>query len=112
MAPASEILLIQTTCPDKETARELSARLLDDRLVSCINLIDSIESHYNWKGKREQGTETLLLIKAPASRYPEIERAIEQNHPYELPEIIAVPVSFGLPAYTGWVAASATAEES
>ena len=108
MTQQAEILLVQTTCPDTEMARELTKRLLDQGLASCINLIEGIESHYRWEGELKQGTETLMLIKTPAARYQALEAAILQNHPYELPEIIAVSLSAGLPAYLNWVATSST----
>ena len=110
MTQQAEILLVQTTCPDTETARELTKKLLVHRLASCINLIEGIESHYLWEGELKQGTETLMLIKAPAARYQALEASIIQNHPYELPEIIAVSLSGGLPAYLNWVATSSAAK--
>ena len=69
MARPNEILLVQTTCPDMASARELTDRLLAARLATCINLIKDVESHYCWEGERKQGSETLLLIKAPALNY-------------------------------------------
>jgi periplasmic divalent cation tolerance protein len=101
-----EILLVQTTCPDVETARQLTGQLLEQRLATCINLVNNVESHYSWEGKRKQGTETLMLIKAPALKYQALEAAILKDHPYELPEIIAVSLNAGLPAYLNWVAAA------
>jgi len=101
-------LLVQTTCPDIESARELAATLLDLGLASCINLVPGIESHYNWEGERKSGTEILLLIKTAAQSYGALQNAITDNHPYELPEVIAVPINAGLPAYLQWVSDSVT----
>ena len=112
MATPNEILLVQTTCPDMTSARALTDRLLKARLATCINLVKDVESHYNWEGKRKQGSETLLLIKAPALNYAAREAAIRKDHPYELPEIIAVSLSAGLPAYLNWVAAADQASHS
>ena len=99
----SEHLLILCTCPDKETATELGNRLVDDGLAACVNLVPGITAIYQWQGKREQGNEILLLIKTRRSRYQEVEETIARTHPYELPEVIAVPIAHGLPAYLGWV---------
>jgi len=99
-------LLVQTTCPDLESARNLAKSLLDQKLAGCINMVSGIESHYNWEGKRKSGEEVLLLIKTRAELYPALESQIASGHPYELPEIIAVPLSTGLPAYLNWISDS------
>jgi len=99
-------LLVQTTCPDTDTARHLAKKLLDQKLAGCINLVDGIESHYNWEGERKSGTEVLMLIKTREALYPALEEAIVSGHPYELPEVIAVPVTAGLPGYLQWVSDS------
>jgi len=111
-AKPKEILLVQTTCPNIASARKLTDRLLKERLATCINLIKDVESHYCWEGERKHGTETLLLIKAPALKYAALEAAIRQDHPYELPEIIAVSLTAGLPAYLNWVAAANESSDS
>ena len=110
MCPSNqtEILLVQTTCPDQETARNLAKKLLDQGLAGCINIIGGIESHYRWEGEYRQGQEALMLIKTAAETYPQLEMVITASHPYELPEIIAVPLSVGLPGYLEWVAGSAS----
>ncbi len=95
--------LIFCTCPDQTCAEELATTLVDERLAACINVLPGIRSIYHWEGKRETADETLLLIKTHHRAYPELERRIRELHPYELPEIIAVPVENGLPAYLDWI---------
>jgi periplasmic divalent cation tolerance protein len=114
MCPLDEpkILLVQTTCPDKESARFLAKKLLEQGLAGCINIIEGIESHYRWKGELKQGQEALMLIKTPAESYPELEMVIATDHAYELPEIIAVPLTTGLPSYLQWLAASASQDKT
>ncbi len=106
LSDPSKILLVQTTCPNKESAQILTKKLLEQGLAACVNIIDGVESHYRWKGEYRQGQEALMLIKAPAATYQQLEMVIVAGHPYELPEIIAVPLTAGLPAYLQWVAAA------
>ncbi len=95
--------LIFCTCPDRECADKLANALVDERLAACVNILPGIRSVYRWEGKRETASETLLLIKTHHRAYPALERRILELHPYELPEIIAVPVENGLPAYLDWI---------
>lgn len=108
---SSEILLVLTNLPDAESAARLAARLIEERLAACVNVLAPCTSVYRWQGAVETATETPLLIKTPRSCYGKLEQAIRQAHPYELPEIIAVPVAAGLPAYLDWVAAETTLPE-
>jgi periplasmic divalent cation tolerance protein len=96
-------LLVLTTCPDAEFAETLAAKLVDAGLAACVNIVPGIQSVYRWKGKRETGTERLLLIKTRAALYDRLEQAITASHPYELPEVIAVPIKNGLAGYLSWI---------
>ena len=100
--PTSTLLTL-CTCPDRETAEQIANALVDQGLAACINLMPQITSIYKWEGKRERSDEILLLIKTSRERYSDLERAILSLHPYELPEIIAVPVERGLAGYLNWV---------
>lgn len=100
-----ETLLVLTTLPDAESARKLARHLIDTHVAACVNILAPCESVYRWQGAVESGQEVPLLIKTTAARYAALESAIRARHPYELPEIVAVPVACGLPAYLGWVAA-------
>ena len=100
-----EALLVITNLPDREAARQLAAKLVDERLAACVNILAPCESIYRWQGKVEAAQEVTLLIKTLRANYGKVEKTIRQCHPYELPEIIAVPVAAGLPAYLEWLAA-------
>lgn len=95
--------IVLNTCPNADTARTLAAHLVEQRLAACVNIISGIHSVYRWRGGIERGEEHLLLIKTRQSAYAALEQAIRAHHPYELPEIVAVPVSQGLPAYLEWI---------
>ena len=96
-------LLVITNLPDRAAAERLAERLVGERLAACVNLLAPCRSVYRWKGAVQHDEEHPLLIKTTAERYPALERAIREGHPYELPEIIAVPIERGLPAYLDWV---------
>lgn len=95
--------LILSTCPDTEVAERIADALVDQKLAACVNLVPGLRSVYRWKGQRERAEEVLLIIKSRTQDYSAVEKALRALHPYELPEIIAVPVSAGLPAYLAWL---------
>jgi len=101
--PAQQHLLILCTCPDQETAQTIANRLVDEALAACVNILPGLTSVYQWQGKRETAQEHLLLIKTTDEAYQTLEQTITGLHPYELPEVIAVPVTQGLSAYLGWI---------
>jgi len=95
--------IILCTCPDKDTAEKLAHLLVGDKLAACVNILPGITSIYLWQEQIESAQEHLLLIKANKSSYQAIEETIKKHHPYELPEIIAVPIENGLPEYLHWI---------
>jgi periplasmic divalent cation tolerance protein len=97
-------LLVFTNLPDREAAMKLARGLVNKRLAACVNVLSGCTSVYRWEGSVEHAEEVPVLIKTRAARYPEIEAAIRSLHPYELPEVIAVPVVRGLTDYLDWVA--------
>lgn len=99
----SRILIVLVTVPTRAVARRIAEGVIRQRLAACVNVLPGLESAFSWQGKFERSTEVLLLIKTTASRYPALQRAIRARHPYEMPEIIALPVAAGLPAYLTWV---------
>jgi len=103
-------LLVLTNLPDAASARAIADHVVSARLAACVNILAPCRSVYRWQGKIEDAEEVPLLIKTTAERYPALEAAIKAHHPYELPEIVAVPLATGLPAYLAWVA-SETAPE-
>ena len=97
-------LLVFTHLPDRPAALALARALVERRLAACVNVLNGCTSIYRWQGALEQADEFPLLIKTRAARYEELEAVIRSLHPYELPEIVAVPVVHGLPDYLDWVA--------
>jgi periplasmic divalent cation tolerance protein len=103
-----QTLLVFTNLPDRAAAERLADQLVGQQLAACVNILAPCRSVYRWKGTMQHDEEHPMLIKTTAERYPELESALRAGHPYELPEIIAVPVGKGLPAYLDWVAAETT----
>lgn len=98
-------LLVLTNLPDEASAHALASRLVAARVAACVNILAPCRSVYRWQGKVEDATEVPLLIKTTAARYAALEAEIRAHHPYELPEVIALPITQGLPEYLQWVAA-------
>lgn len=99
----SEVLIVLTNLPDAESADRLARRLVEQRAAACVNRLAPCVSTYRWQGEVETAPEIPLLIKTSRAAYPRLEEAIRAAHPYELPEIVAVPIQQGLPAYLEWV---------
>jgi periplasmic divalent cation tolerance protein len=108
-AAAQSPLLVLTMLPERAVAEALARELLTARLAACIQIGQTVHSLYHWKGEIETADETPLTIKTRAGLYPRVEAAIRARHPYELPEIVAVPITDGLPAYLDWIAAETAA---
>ena len=97
-------LLVLTNLPDCAAAERLADLVVEQRLAACVNILAPCRSVYRWKGAVQHDEEHPMLIKTTTERYPELEKALRAGHPYELPEIVAVPIERGLPAYLEWVA--------
>ncbi len=95
--------LVISNLPDRASAEKLALAIVEKRLAACVNILSPCRSMYRWEGKIEDVEEHPVLIKTTVERYPALEAAIRAAHPYELPEIIAVPLAAGLPAYLEWV---------
>ena len=93
------------TCP-AGAARKISRAILDEHAAACVNIVRYVESLFLWKGKVEEAKECLLLIKTKKSKLDELERVVRGVHPYEVPEIIALPVARGYGPYLGWISES------
>ncbi len=100
--------VILTTVATREEARSLSEMLVTRKLAACVQVVE-ITSTYVWEGRLNQGPEFLLLIKTASRRYKDVEAAVVQNHSYEMPELLELPVGRGLPGYLGWISVSTQA---
>ncbi len=105
-----QILLAMTNVPDMSTAQALAHTLVDAKLAACVNILPAVQSVYRWQGAVEEAGEVTLLIKTTRRRYPQLQRAILASHPYDLPEVIAWPLSEGHPPYLHWIAAETQPE--
>lgn len=99
----SEILLVVTNLPDRVIAERIADTLVSEGMAACINILPPCTSVYRWEGKLNHTDEVPLLIKTTRAAYPRLQNRLQELHPYELPELIAVPVTTGLPAYLAWV---------
>ena len=97
-------LLVLTNVPERAAAERLADMLVEQRLAACVNILAPCRSVYRWKGAVQRDEEHPMLMKTTVERYPALEQALRAAHPYQLPEIIAIPVERGLPAYLEWVA--------
>jgi periplasmic divalent cation tolerance protein len=100
-----ETILVISNLPDRDSAESLARLLIEQRLAACVNVMAPCTSVYRWQGEVETAAEVPVFMKTTRERYAALEAAIRSHHPYELPEIIAVPLTSGLPAYLSWVAA-------
>jgi periplasmic divalent cation tolerance protein len=98
-------LLVLTNLPDRAAAEKLADAIVAKNLAACVNILAPCRSVYRWKGAVQHDEEHPMLIKTTTERYAALESEMRAQHPYELPEIIAVPIERGLPAYLDWVAA-------
>lgn len=104
-------LLVLTNLPDAASAQALATLLVEGRLAACVNILAPARSVYRWQDRVETTEEIPLLIKTSAARYEVLEAAIKASHPYELPEIVAIPLAQGLPPYLAWIEAETAAKE-
>jgi len=96
-------ILVLTHLPDRDSAEALARALVEARLAACVSIGTAVGSLYHWRGQIETAQEVPLAIKTSGDRYAAVEQAIRERHPYEVPEIIAVPIADGLPAYLDWI---------
>jgi periplasmic divalent cation tolerance protein len=103
-ARARAFRLVLSTCPDTDSAQRIAHALVSERLAACVNIVPIAQSIYRWRGKIESATEQLLIIKSKARDWRALEKRLHALHPYELPELLAVPISDGSPGYLAWLA--------
>lgn len=103
MKSARRFAVLLVTAPDLATARRLAAGLVEARLAACVNLVPGLESHYRWQGRVESAAEVLLVIKTAVRLVPRLERWVLQEHPYDTPEILRLPLAAGTARYLAWL---------
>ena len=103
---AEEVFTVFTTWPNLETARIAARTLVEEKLAACGNIVPGVESIYRWEGKVETSAEVLVIFKTTAGCYAALEARVRALHPYEVPEVLALRVANGLPAYLRWVVES------
>ena len=103
-------MIVITNAPDRAVAEKIARALIDQKLAACVNILAPCDSVYRWQGNVETATEVPLLIKTRADIYAEVEAAIKGLHPYELPEIVAVPMALGSSEYLEWINAATITE--
>jgi len=104
--PMPEPLVCLCTCPDAASARHLAGVLVEARLAACVNIVPGLTSVYRWQGVVESADEVLLVIKTDAAHYAALEETLQREHPYELPEVVAVSIAAGSTRYLEWLHAS------
>ena len=100
---SQEVLLVLCNCPDDATADRLADELVTTGLAACVNIGPTVTSVYQWQGTIERAQERTLFIKTTQATYSRVEASLRAGHPYELPEIVAIPITQGLPGYLEWV---------
>jgi periplasmic divalent cation tolerance protein len=103
MAPLPELIVIFTTCPDEASASRIARDLVESGLAACVSRVGPVHSTYRWQGAVQDELEVLLVIKTVSARYPELEMRLKSLHPYDVPEIIALPVAAGSADYLSWL---------
>jgi len=103
-----EFLLVMTTCPTKDSATELAKALVEAKIAACIQISASVTSIYSWEDDLCEESEFALHIKCMAKNYSALENKVKQLHPYQVPELIAVSLTNGLPAYFDWIKETTT----
>lgn len=96
-------LLVLSTCPDAATAQHIATRLVESKLAACVNILSGLRSVYLWQGRTHDESEVMLLIKTRQDAYERLEATLVALHPYELPEVLAVPILNGLSDYLAWI---------
>ena len=103
MKTKNQFAIALVTAPDLKTARKLAKIILQAKLAACANLVPKIESHYWWKKKIESGAEVLMILKTTQTKLAKLEKCVVENHPYDTPEFIVLPIASGNKKYLDWI---------
>jgi periplasmic divalent cation tolerance protein len=106
-----QILMVMSNAPNKESAHALARALVEAKLAACVNILPGVQSVYRWQGKVEQADEVTLLIKTTRQHYAQLQQTLVSAHPYDVPELIAWPITEGYAPYLQWVDAETTPEK-
>jgi len=106
-----EYCVVQCCCPDDVSAEKMAKKLLKERLVACVNIIPAIQSYYVWQGVAAVEGEVMLVMKTKKTKLPDLEKCTLSEHPYDCPEIIALPIVFGHSKYLEWLDESVLAKD-
>lgn len=104
--PNNNYIMVLSTCNSSQVASSLAEELVNNKLAACVNIVDKVESVYQWQGKITRDKEFLLIIKTQKLLFSQVEQTIQKVHDYELPEIIAVPIEAGEKNYLNWIQSS------
>ncbi|MBI1909212.1 MAG: divalent-cation tolerance protein CutA [Deltaproteobacteria bacterium] len=99
----SPFVVVLTTVRSKKEANRLATLFLKTKLVACVNVVPGVTSHYSWDGKICKDTEFLLFLKTAKTKLARLEKVLVQNHSYETPEMIVLPIQYGLKKYLRWI---------
>lgn len=106
MQNQAEYFFVVSTCPNDEVAKKLANQIVDEGLAACVNIVPGVISVYKWQGQKEQDSEVILFLKTTQDKVEALKDFVFREHPYELPELIAVPIKDGLSGYLDWISAS------
>ncbi|MBW2242781.1 MAG: divalent-cation tolerance protein CutA [Deltaproteobacteria bacterium] len=104
-----DVQLVLVTAPNGEVAAQLGRTLVEERLAACVNVVPGLRSIYRWEGEIQDDAEVLLMVKTRADRLDSLTRRVQELHPYDVPEILALPIAGGSQAYLAWVRSEASA---
>jgi periplasmic divalent cation tolerance protein len=102
----TDCVVVLVTAPDADTAARIARALVEEKLAACGNVLPQVRSIYRWQGKVEDAGEALLLLKTGRARFKELVERVRQLHPYEVPEVIALPIEAGYDVYLDWIVGS------
>lgn len=108
MSTSGDKLIVLCTCPDRAVGEALGRALVEEGCAACVNLLPGVTSIYRWQGEVAQDEEVLLVAKTTAGAYGRLEACVIERHPYELPEVVAVPIGTGSAGYLAWIHQSVT----